>query len=331
MRGQLLLLMAALGTGAALAQNAEVQPSPAQQCLHHVGGNSPLPDYPAADYNAMRPGRVQVSLTFTAPDRAPEVTVMLQQGSESFAAAVREHAKGLRVPCLAVGAAPVQLHKDFIFSPGTEGVSSSETLNPQAEARRRMLSCVVHAQGWKRPEYPRWAQRAGLQGRVLVRAHYSDAEHAPTVEVFSRPYAKRLAEDIQAWTMETRLPCHAGEPLTVDWTYVYAFEGEGYGFKALDFRQFLGHVKGIREQTLQMDTNTMGCPFDVQLNYHQPLLRNSVRVVGEHTPQRRPLLEWMATSQLDLPSSAQDAIWGDNVRITIPCVKIELKPKEKTS
>lgn len=333
MRHLLLGLAVLCGTlaGVAGAQTAELLPAPTQACLQHVDGVNQAPDYPAAAYNAARPGRVQVNLTFTAPNRAPEPSFMLQEGGEAFVEAVRAHAKGLRVPCMAVGAEPVQLRKDFVFSPGTERASSLEAEDPRAQARKAMLRCVVHAQGWTRPGYPHSARIRGLQGRVLVRATYANATDPPQVEVFSRPYAERLADEIRDWTRETRLPCHTGEPLTMDVTYTYVFEGDQYGFKTLDFRQFLGNVKGIREQTLKLDTGTMGCPFDVQLAYHQPQLPNKLHVMGERKAQQQPLLAWMAASELSLSRNALDAVWGDTVRITIPCVNIDLKPKEKTS
>lgn len=330
MRG-LLCLIAALWTGSALAQTPELQPSPAQQCLQHRDGEDQRPDYPFAEFNALRPGRVQVALTFSGPDQPPQVAVLLQEGGERFADAVLAHARGLRVPCLPLGAQPVQLRQDFIFSPGQPRAVRGAPEDAQQQARRDMLNCLVHRNGWTRPAYPAWARRNGLQGRVVVRARFANATGAPEVEVFSRPYAAQLAEEVKNWTLDTRLPCHTGEPVTVVRTHTYVFEGDRYGFKTLTFKQFLGLVKGIREQTLKLDTHTMGCPFDVQLSYRQPQLRNGVHVLGGPAPERRPLLDWLANSELDLDRDSLDAIWGDDLRLTIPCLKIDLNPKEKTS
>ena len=329
MRGVLLCLLALL-VSAAGAQTAELQPSPAQACLRHVGGEDQEPAYPIADYNMGRAGRVQVMLEFSRGDRAPEVNVLLQEGGEAFADAVRQHARGLRVPCLIEGSAPVRLGKDFVFSPGTPQARSSAAQDPEQQRRKAMLACVVHAKGWRVPEYPRWARREGVQGRVLVRARYASATEPPQLDVFARPYAGRLADEIKEWMQDTRLPCHTGEPLTAVWTYIYVFEGDRYGFNAVSFRQFLGSVKGITEQTLQLDTGTMDCPFDVELQYRQPHLPNAVRDIGPHHAARQPLLRWMAASELALPRNSVDAIWGDTARITIPCLKIDLKPKEKS-
>ncbi len=322
--------LAALLVGAAAAQTAELQPSAAKQCLRHVGGEGQQPEYPIAAYNAGTAGRVQVAFDFSSPDRPPEVTVLLQQGGERFVDAVKQHARGLRVPCLDAGAAPVRLQMDFVFEPGTQQVLSSEAQDPEQQRRAAMLGCVVHAKGFRVPEYPRWARREEVQGRVLVRARYSSATEPPQLEVFARPYASRLAREVQDWMQDTRLPCHTGAPISGVWHYVYILGDDRYGFNGVSFQQFLARVKGIREQTLQVDTNTMGCPFDVKLNYRQPYMTNSVHVIGDANPARRPLLAWMVASELDLPGRTLDAIWGDTARITVPCLKIDLKPKEKS-
>ncbi len=332
MRGLLLLLAALLvgAVGAAGAQTAELQPSAAQQCLLHVDGEGQQPDYPIADYNAGKAGRVQVVFEFAQADRPPELTFLLQQGGERFVEAVKKHARGLRVPCLDAANAPARLSVDFVFDPGTQQVSSSEAQDPEHQRRSAMLRCIVHAKGWRVPEYPEWARRRSLQGRVLVRASYTNATEPPRLEAFARPYAVRLAEEMMDWMKDTRLPCQSGAPITGVWTFIFVLNDERYGFNELGFRQFLLNVKGIREQTLQIDTNTMGCPFDVQLSYRRPDLPNDVSVVGAHNAARRPLLAWLAASELDLPRRTLDSIWGDTARITIPCLKIDLKPKEKS-
>lgn len=341
MRGPLLMLaallgvtavaaLAALAPGAAHAQAAVLQPSAEQQCLRHVDGATQLPEYPIEAYNAAQAGRLQVLLVFAQPDRPPETTVLLQEGGVRFQESVLRHVRGLRVPCMDAAKGPVRLRKDFVFDPGTRQVAASEAQDPDEARRAALLGCMVHASGWKVPTYPETARRMSLQGRVVVRARYANATEAPQVQVFARPYAKRLADEMADWMQNTRLPCHTGEPITADWTYIFVLEDDRYGFKGLSFMQFLARTKGVRDQTLLFDTDAMDCPFDVLLGYRQPELPNNVEEVGTRHPARRALLNWMATSELDVPRLTANAIWGDTARITIPCLKIDLKPKEKS-
>ena len=316
--------------GAALAQAPELQPSAAQQCLTHAAGKDAQPDYPIAEFNHNVGGRVQVELTFSRPDRAPEVTILLQHASQRLVDAVLEHLRGLRVPCLDPQSAPVRLSQDFFFAADRRQVHWSDPMDADMRRRAALLGCVTHASGSIRPRYPAWAERRQLQGRVLARARFVNATDAPEVEVFSRPYARELADEVKTWFKSVRLPCHVGDPITAVWTFEYLIEGERYGFKELTFRSFLGAAKGIRSQTLAFDTTTMGCPFDLQLHYRQPALVNAVGEVGPPNPARRPLLEWMAATEFDLGAKSLDSIFGDTAKVTVPCLRIDLKPQEKS-
>lgn len=316
--------------GSALAQTPELQPSPAQQCLTHTAGKDAQPDYPIAEFNHNIGGRVLVELTFSRADRAPEVTILLQHASERLIDAVREHVRGLRVPCLDEKSAPVRFRQDFVFAADRRQVHWTDALDADTRHRAALLDCVTHASGSLRPAYPAWAERRQLQGRVLARARFVNATDAPEVEVFARPYAYGLADEVKDWFKNARLPCHAGEPLTAVWTFIYLIEGERYGFKELSFRSFLSAAKDIRKQTLAFDTTTMGCPFDLRLHYRQPAMANAVGEVGPPNPARRPLLQWMAGAEFDLNPKSLDSIFGDTAKVTVPCLKIDIKPQEKS-
>jgi hypothetical protein len=169
-----------------------------------------------------------------------------------------------------------------------------------------------------------------VQGRVLVDLRFDDASGPPVARVFSRPGAHRLASDVQAWVAGLRLPCHAGERIESSAVYVFSFEGEAYGFKPMTLLQFMGSVKGARAQRVQFDTTHMGCPFEVQLTYGQPFQRNRVRTLGGYDPARHALLEWLRNAELDAPGDMLDAVFGDTADITVPCLKIDHTPKEKS-
>ena len=312
------------------AQTAELQPSDALKCLQHIKGPGQQPAYPELEFNANKGARVQVELAFTRPDRAPEVTILLQEASPPFVEAVLEHVRGLRVPCLVEKGGAARIRQDFDFATDRRQVHWSSPEDSDAAQRGSLWRCVLHPSGNRGPEYPLWAQSQEVQGRVLARARFTDGTSAPTVEVFARPYADGLADTIRNWTKDLRLPCHSGGPLTFTIVYQFLLEDSRYGFKEITFNEFLGNVKGIRQQVLQLDTTAMGCPFDVRLNYRQPLLPNKVGEVGPKNPARRPLLEWLAKSELDVRRDAANAIFAADAKITVPCVKIDLKPPEKS-
>lgn len=323
------LLLASLAA-AVCAQEPELQPSEAQRCLTHSAGKDAQPEYPFAEFNNNVGGRVQVELTFSRPDRAPKVTILLQHASQRLVDAVLEHLRGLRVPCLDPNSSGVRFTQDYVFATDRRQVHWNDPIDQDMRRRAALLGCVTHASGSMRAPYPVWAERRGLQGRVLARARFVNATDAPEVEVFARPYADGLADAIKDWMKGARLPCHAGEPLTAVWTFVFVIEGERYGFKELSLRSFLAAAKDIRSQSLAFDTTAMGCPFDVQVQYRQPAMNNAVGEVGPPNPARRPLLDWMAATEFDIQRKVLDSIFGDSVKITVPCLKIDLKPQEKS-
>ena len=311
-------------------QTVELQPSDALLCLQHIKGKDQQPNYPGVEFNANQGARVQVEMEFTRPDRAPEVTILLQEAGPSFVDAVLDHVRGLRVPCLGEKSTFARIKQDFVFAPDGRQVQWSRAEDGDANDRRALWRCMTHPSGARGPVYPWRASRSGVQGRVLARLRFTSSTEAPQVETFARRGAALLASEVGDWVKDLRLPCHTGDPLAFAVTYVFAFEGERYGFNQLTFQSFLRQAKGVRQQLIKFDTTTMGCPFDVQLVYRQPLLPNLVGEVGARNPARRPLLEWMAATELDVDRNGADSIFAADAKITIPCLKIDLKPQEKS-
>jgi hypothetical protein len=199
------------------------------------------------------------------------------------------------------------------------------------DARRtKLLECVTHPSGKKGPEYPQVALRQELQGRVLARLRFVAADQAPQVQVYSRPAAALLARTIEELVAGYRMPCFEGsEAIESTWEYVFLIKDTGaFGFKPMTLLALMPHVRGIEAQTLQLDTTTMACPFEVKLWYRQPYMANQVGEVGSREPARRPLLAWLAAQHLDMPRRSLDAVFGDAAIITVPCARINLKPKE---
>ena len=327
----LIALLAGSGVAAwpVAAQQITVEPSAAAGCLKSIDSKSVEPEYPFAQYKLSKPGRVKVELDFDGPDRRPSVKVLEQEGDEEFVDAVKAYARTLRVACLAEGST-ARLHQDYVFNRQGEPVHWGPPEDPQRAARAAQFGCMRHQSGQKSPDYPRRALSEGLQSRVVVVLHFDAADKPPQARVMSRPYANQLAAHVEDWVKGLRMPCHQGEPVKGSTVFSFTFKGEGYGFPPLTLQQWIGSTKGVSEQRLQLDTTTMGCPFVARLVYRQPNLPNAVASVGAYNPARRPLFEWLASVELDLPGKALDSVYGDTADITVPCLKIDIKPKEKS-
>lgn len=323
-------LLTAAAASLAQAQQVTLEPSAAVRCLTPAADQRGAPDYPFDAFKAERGGRVKVRLTFHHADEAPDVEVLERDGDAEFATSVRKHVDTFRVPCLSAAETPVQLTQEYIFKPDQRRIVWTHPQDQADAQRSKMLACVAHESGDKAPSYPRAQLSDGVQGRVLARLSFEAADRPPKINVFSRGYALGLARAIERWAEGYRMPCHVGAPVAGYWVFVFLFQGDGYyGFQDISLRQWIGNIKDIQKQTVAFDLNTMGCPFDLRIAYRQPYLPNGVGEVGSHDPARRPFLDWLAASELKLSESALDAVFADSARLHVPCLKIDLKPKEK--
>lgn len=343
MRRAVALVGLLLAAGAALAQQPRVElaRSAALDCLSPAPEQRGEPAYPLDAYKAREPGRVHVRLTFQAADLGPDMAVLAREGDSSFVDAVRSHVKTLRVPCLATGAAPAVLDIDFAFQPDSRRVHWFAPVDGDRAERLRLLTCLKMPAP---PDYPSAALRAGAQAAVLAKLRFDGPDKPPQVQVFTQPnpgarWAQRqiqaqFAEAVEASARGIRMPCHSGAPIDTVQTYFFRIDGVArHGFKpGLVLTTLLPAVRGIQQQRLAFDTSVaMGCPFDVDLAYRRPSLPNAVAEVGSSYATRRPLLEWLAQVEFDLPATMLDAIYGDTARITVPCLKIDLNPTGVTS
>lgn len=323
----------------AAAQQITLEPSAAVACLKPLAGQRGEPEYPFLAFKQGQKGRVQVMLSFTSADTRPAVKVLVQEGDDSFVAAVEAHVRKMRLPCHDGGATPVQLRFDFVFQADLEKVFSSAPEDGDAAACQAQAACIRHISGDKAPEYPTHALRMGAQGRILVRLRFDAHDQPPVAEILpmagpdasrqARRVARMLADPIEDWVKGYRMPCLSGRPITVTMTFVFVIEGQGYGFKpGLTLMTLLPTVRNIRTQRLNFDFNQLGCPFDVALQYRRPHMLNWVTDIGVPNPARRPFLDWLRQSDLDLPEQSLESIYGDTARITVPCLKINLNPQE---
>lgn len=224
-------LAAALGLavhGAALAQTApqtdaqaDPQPAPptpgeppaAASCITHVEG-AKAPAYPQSAMRAHRFGRVQASLHFDAPDRAPVVELLHRPRAEPLAAAVRTWAQGLRMPCHAGERQTVKQTHRFFFEGENPGFRALRVPELLALARPRQERRPFDTTGMPCPVQVAWTyyqpQRLN-EVRVEGEAHPA---HAPLLERLARlELALSPAADDMAWgaTARFEIPCHPPE------------------------------------------------------------------------------------------------------------------------
>lgn len=327
MRAAALLASLAWATGAA-AQQTTLDPSPVVACLTPPVAERGQPVYPPTALQRNSHGRVKVELEFTTPDLRPAVRVLESEGGEDFEGAVRDHVRRLRVPCLTSADIPARLIQDYVFRPDDRKVFWSQPQDSRDDGRRQLMRCMRHESGERSLSYPEPARRAGTQGRVLARLSFDAPDRPPQVELFARDTARPLVRAVERWASGYRLPCHVGAPIRVMQTYVFVLGDDVYGFRPVSLPTLMGGVRGLDRTTLKVDTTTMGCPFELKFSYHRPHLPNSVGEVGSIDLARRELIEWLAGIELALPERSLDSVFGDSVIVTVPCVKIDLKPKE---
>ncbi len=328
------LALAAL-PGLAPAQQVTLERSAALACLTHQTPGS-LPDYPFAAFKLEQSGEVRVELVFDGPEREPQLKLLDASGSSDHAAdfvqAVKRHVRGLRLPCMRPGEAPVRLEQAYSFAPDRRRAVTDETVDPLDEQRQRLLRCVKHESAGE-PGYPDTAREKEIQGRVLARLRFDAPDQPPQAEVYARRSAVLLRREIESWVRGYRMPCHQGGSVSGLWLFEFRLGSDAYGFKPLTLLELMGAVRDIRQQTLSFDTTQMNCPFDLRLRYGRLALPNAVTEVltgGQRAadPARRALMRWLEGVELALPAESLDRVFGDTALVTVPCVKIDLKPKE---
>jgi Gram-negative bacterial TonB protein C-terminal len=312
----------------AAAQTPIVEPSVALACLKPAREQRGEPEYPFDAWKRGQGGRVEVELSFNTPDRPPSVKVVANEGEDSFVEAVKAHVRRFRLPCIDADYTKARLRFEYTFKPDDRKVASADPKDPDHEAERRLWACITHTSGAKAPDYPAEALRQELQGRIWIDLQFDAADQPPSFTAYSATGRGPLHEAIEDWMSGYRMPCFTGTtPVKASVQYVYRINGVGgYGFKPMGFMQFLGAVKGIRQQRLDFDFNQMGCPFDVRLTYLQPHRANEVGQLVNHEPSRQPFIDWLKTVQFELPRGALEAVYADNLSLTIPCTQINLNP-----
>ncbi|HEV6967416.1 hypothetical protein [Roseateles sp.] len=318
---------------AAQAQIVELDrpDSQALSCLQKTG---PAIRYPAQDEAIRAPGHLRLSLKFTAPDRAPEVTVLFRAASEAMLDQVRWFVRGYRLPCLPADGAAVLAVQEFEFKPRVTDpitwTAPRAVVEQEARAAQdspKALTCL------RTPKTPPEFAGTPWQGEianVFVELTFTAPDSPPAVKV---AYAGANASGTQIdavteYVQRYRLPCMApgGKPYSVQQQFQFRPYGAGARvFKdAVPLRTFLASIKGIRGMQARFDLRTMGCPFQVAWTLGKPALDNRVGQIGTPDLNRTEFLVWLAGLQMDLKERSFEELLGQTVIIDVPCGTLNL-------
>jgi hypothetical protein len=290
-----------------------------------VAGAPALPEYPEDELKRRDGGRIPVQLVFMAPDRAPLVRLLGDQGLQALVRSVQAYAKDFRVPCMAPGAEPVRLDQEYVFVPNDgRKVMYSRPVDAADRQRRTQIACMTRITGPERPRYPAQALTLGDQGNVYARLRFTSPTEPPSVTVLARSGHRAFWREVEAFAADYRVPCLAGEAVDIAMLYTFRIEGGARTrLNDLTLRDWLVAVSAP-PLPAYFDTTTMGCPFDVRLQYLRPHEPNIVLEVESANPARRQFLDWLAAMKLELDPGVNTAVLGDTITISVPCAKIDL-------
>lgn len=318
------LLLAAGCAAPAAAQLVMLAPSEALACMTPPAAERGLPEYPLEQFERKEQGTVRVELVFDRPDAAP-ATRVLDDTFTGLIDAVLQHVRKLRVPCQPAGAEPARVVMEFVFR-ATDGRRVAELpAVDQADAeRRRQMACLTRIVPGAKPEYPIRARRDGLQGRFLVELLFADPTAAPAAKFLAGAPTGVLRDSIEAFLPGYRLPCLRGAPLKMHLVYAFQIDGgERTLIRNLQLTQLLGAAEAM-PLPASFDFNTMGCPFDVRIDYFQPFLKNWARSLAEARPERSAFLAWLGELRLRLNEHQQREVVGQDFVVSVPCAKLNL-------
>ncbi|MBL8329446.1 MAG: hypothetical protein JNJ71_11375 [Rubrivivax sp.] len=301
------------------AQQASLAPSEALRCMTPAGEDR-APPYPPQAFRARLGGRVAVEMTFTQADRAPRVRVLnTPEAVLVLTQAVEAHLSGFRVPCLPEGQS-VTVNQEFNFVPddGRQVVQWTQAREPEAERRKEELKCLVRPS--QKMSYPLNARRVNAQGVVPLRGRFHRADGPPTITLLDSTPHSALVSAAQDYMAQLRLPCLQGEPLDVDFFFMFILEdAPRWAIQDMDLSQYLTLVKGIQEAQAYFDFGAMKCPFDLRVEMRQPAADNRVGELDGPVPERAFFIDWLSRQRLDLPAARQNALMTQRTTLRVPC------------
>lgn len=310
-----LVVACSLGSGAGAAPQAEPDTN-LIGCLKIPEGKL---GYPSGFEGAKVGGLFRLRLTF-ASTGAPTAEVLYATAGEPFRSIVLDHVARYRLPCLADGERPMVVSQEFQFLPDGRRIVES----PLRVRSNERLACLTGAD--RVPDYPMLAERAGEQGNVLAQLVFTSTG-APATRILYDGGRPRLAAAVREYLAGYRMPCWSPDDGVVRSRQSFGFFLRGGPKKVLkdsNLQQLLRAVADVDAQKVRFDLHTMGCPFEVRVEFWQPHASNVVHELASHDANRLEFLEWLRTLRLDLPQNVQAQITGDSMTVSVPCAVLDL-------
>ncbi len=165
------------------------------------------------------------------------------------------------------------------------------------------------------------------EATVIVEAKFVDPGKGPSTRVVYQNGPRAIVNHVREHVERYRMPCLVASegPLVATQRFRFKYEDNAsYRLKDMHLTQFLQNVENLQLQKVRFDFNTMGCPFELEFQPYQPYARNRIGELESANPNRREFIEWLVLLKMDLPAKVVPHVIGEEMRIAVPCMVIDL-------
>lgn len=167
-------------------------------------------------------------------------------------------------------------------------------------------------------------QRSGL---LIAQMTFHSPTDAPEVQMVFDGGDQRLADLVRRAVQDYRLDCvEPGKPIKAfqEFNFVVVHDDHARLKRHLQLVDLIRLTPPAKLARVKFDTQQMRCPFDIQFAPYRPWMPNRVAEVGEPEASRRPLLQWIASLELDIPLATMRTAIGQVSIVQVPCTVIDL-------
>jgi hypothetical protein len=298
------------------------------QCLVKTGA---APSFPQRVLDKRVSGFIRVKLVFSHPERAPKLEVIFRSGAEEHVEEVERYVSSYRLPCLKPGQ-NIEAIQEFSFDADKFGrVHWNDMRHAPASSISNVRACITTPASQPK-HFEDKALSSNIKrktnGNLIASLRFTKMDAPPEVKVLYDNGNANWRNSVLSHLAEYRLTCPMpeGEALVIEQQFSYAAStrSHDYTLKDTDLVKFLGFVKDIDQQKVRFDLDSMACPFEVIWGVGMPAFKNRVGQVGAPNPNRLEFLAWLETLSLNVRPEVFDQVLGQQIKIYIPCGKINL-------